>query len=94
VVVIRCGWCGNPTANPERCTSCGHEDPPRPWVQRGEEPPTVRTDATGRPVLEAKAIRRRLAEARAVLPNATQAQLAEHLDISVRTLGRWQKVAD
>lgn len=55
----------------------------------------VRTDAVGRPVLDAKAIQRRLREAREALgPDATKAQIAEHLDVSVRTVGRWQKVSD
>lgn len=92
--MMTCGWCGHPTAG-EPCGTCGHADPARPWLQRGQEPPTVRTDAVGRPVLDAKAIRRRLAEARTALgAGATAAAIAEHLDISVRTLGRWQKVAD
>lgn len=93
--LFRCGWCGNPTANPDRCTSCGHVDPARPWVHRGQEPPVIKTDAAGRPGLDVGAIRRRLREARHALgPDATQAQLADHLSISARTLGRWQKVAD
>lgn len=91
--MIVCGWCGHPTKG-DPCASCGHEDPARPWRQRGQEPPVAKTDAVGRPVVDARTIRRRLAEARSALPGATGAQLAEHLDISVRTLGRWQKVAD
>lgn len=88
-----CGWCGHPTRT-DPCGACGHEDPDRPWRQRGQEPPVVRTDATGRPGLDARAIRKRLSDARtAIGPDATAAEIAEHLDVSVRTLGRWQKVA-
>lgn len=93
--MIRCGWCDHPTPAGEDCHACGHEDPARPWVQRGKEPPTVRTDAVGRPTLDTQAIRRRLRDARAALgPEATREALAEQLGVSVRTLGRWQKVAD
>ena len=91
---VLCGWCGSPTRS-DPCGHCGHADPGRPWIHRGQDAPTVRTDAVGRPVLDAAAIRKRLAEARQSLgPNATAAELAEHLDISVRTFGRWQKLAD
>lgn len=93
--LIRCGWCDHPTPPDEDCHACGHEDPARPWIQRGRQAPTVRTDAVGRPVLDAGAIRRRLRDARAALgPEATREALAEQLGVSVRTLGRWQKVAD
>jgi hypothetical protein len=86
--VIICGWCGHATATLDRCTSCGHEDPPRPWVQRGQEAPTVdgRTDPVE--------VRKRLAEARAAIgAPVTTARLAEYLDVDQRTVRRWQKVA-
>lgn len=93
--LIRCGWCGAVTKPAEPCHACGHGEPEKPWVQRDQAVPSVRTDAVGRPVLEPAAIRRLLREARSALgPSATQAQLAEHLQVSTRTLGRWQKVAD
>ena len=38
--MIACGWCGEPTTSLERCSHCRHEDPAKPWVQRGLEPPT------------------------------------------------------
>lgn len=92
--MIRCGWCGNPTANRDRCTSCGHVDPERPWHQRGEPVPSVHVDAAGRPALDRKAIRRRLEEARHALgADATVEQIAEFLNVSVRTVGRWRKLA-
>lgn len=93
-MAIVCGWCGSQTRM-DPCGHCGHADPARPWIHRAQEPPIIRTDAVGRPVADAKTVRKRLAEARAALgPSATAAQLAEHLDVSVRTLGRWQKLAD
>lgn len=101
--MIVCGWCGHPAGEWEttslmpvggECRACGHEDPARPWVQRGKHPPELRTDAVGRPSLDPVAIRKRLHDARTVLPGATQEAIAEHLGISLRTLGRWQKLAD
>ena len=89
-----CGWCEQPTANLVRCSSCGHPDPGRPWEQRGEATPTVRADVVGRPVLDPAAIRRRLSEARRVLGDTvTIERLAEHLEVSEKTVRRWQKVA-
>lgn len=86
--MIRCGWCGHATANPDRCTTCGHEDPARPWIQRGSAVPVIegRTDSED--------IRKRLATARAELTalgeRATAERLAELLDVSPRTVRRWQ----
>lgn len=88
--MIVCGWCGQPAT--EACPNC-RRDPRVPWVQRGEEPPVIPIYA-GRPTLDAAEIRIRLQQARANLgPGASAADVAEHLDISVRTLGRWQKVS-
>lgn len=92
--MILCGWCEHPTANPDRCISCGHPDPGRPWEQRGDAPPVVRTDATGRPALDPSVIRHRLADARhEVGQYATHAELAEFLNVSEKTVRRWLKVA-
>lgn len=92
--MISCGWCGKPTANSDRCTSCGHPDPERPWLQRGLPVPEIRTDAAGRPALDPKAIRARLDDARRALgPGATAERMAEYLDVSPRTVRRWQQMA-
>ncbi|HEY6014711.1 MAG TPA: helix-turn-helix transcriptional regulator, partial [Candidatus Limnocylindrales bacterium] len=93
--LIRCGWCGAVTKPAEPCHACGHVEPEKPWVQRDQEVPEIRTDAAGRPALDARDVRKRLREARASLgPSATKAQIAEHLDVSVRTLGRWEQLAE
>ena len=86
--MIVCGWCG--AATPEdRCPACGHEDPARPWIQRGDIPPEViRTG--GRPPLVERDIRRRYAEAKRS-GAVTVEQLAEQLDVSPRTLRDWRK---
>lgn len=89
--MIRCGWCHGPTANVDRCSSCGHVDPERPWLQRGEAVPHIGSDAVGRPSLDPSAIARRLADARHALgDNATVQQLAEHLDVDPKTVRRWR----
>jgi hypothetical protein len=85
--VIACGWCGHATANLDRCTSCGHEDPARPHRQRGSEPPVVdgRIDPTD--------VRKRLAEATRTLGgNPTIEALAEQLGVSPRTVRRWREM--
>ena len=82
--MIVCGWCGQPAT--DTCV-CGR-DPRVPWVQRGLTPKVIEAKP-GRPEIDANDIHHRLAQARAALPGATNAQLAEHLDISIRTLGRW-----
>ena len=77
--MIVCGWCGKPTT-PERCSACGHIDPARPYVQRGEPVPT--TDPN----------QHRLTEAEAALgPRATVDALAEYLSVDPRTVRRWRK---
>lgn len=93
--MIVCGWCGKPTANADRCSTCGHADPARPWVQRGQDAPVVANHDPGRPTLDAHDVARRLAAARASLEGrpATVDALAEALDVSPRTVRRWQKVA-
>ena len=105
--MIICGWCGQATQSDAywettammpvgECRSCGHEDPARPWVQRNQKPPeaTEGNSQGGRPTLDASQIGQRLRIARKELgPDATNAQLAEHLGISDRTLSRWQKLA-
>lgn len=93
--MILCGWCLKPTADVARCGQCGHPGPRIPWDQRATEVPIIRAEAAGRPALDVKGIRQKLREARTNLgPEATQAALADHLGISARTLGRWQKLAD
>lgn len=83
--MIRCGWCGKPTANRDRCTSCGHIDPERPFIQRGDPVPTYNASDVNR---------KRLADAQAELgPDATIERLAEHLDVSPRTVRRWREMS-
>lgn len=92
--MIVCGWCNTATA-PDLCSYCGR-DPALPWTQRGTEPPeaTEGHESGGRPALDASQVRQRIRIARKELPDdATQAQLAEALGISERTLARWQKLA-
>lgn len=91
--MITCGWCGKATANVDRCTSCGHADPKRPWVQRGSPAPAV-SHEPGRPAIDPADVARRLALARAELgPHATVDAIAEHLQVSPRTVRRWQQVS-
>jgi len=84
--MIECGWCGQP-ARPDRCGNC-HRDPALPWVQRGQEPPAPDT---------ADAVRRRLAAAGSDIEaqgnRVTAERLAEQLDVSPRTVRRWQQMA-
>lgn len=90
--MIACGWCGVPT--PEgACASCGR-DAALPWTQRGAEPPVIEVDGAGRPALDPVVVRRRLAEARIALgDDATVQRIAEFLDVSDRTIRRWQQVS-
>lgn len=89
--MIVCGWCGQPAS--ESCANCGR-DPVLPWFQRGLPAPVI-DEAAGRPVLDASAIRHRLAQARdAVGAAATVEQLAEWLAVSPRTVRRWRKRID
>lgn len=81
-----CGWCGNGTRSATRCDRCGHADPARPFVQRGEEQP------------DESALRRRrlrLAEAaiRAEGVEPTAERIAERLDLSPRTVRRWREMS-
>ncbi len=91
--MIVCGWCGNAT-EPGRCSSCGR-NAALPYEQRGQNPPTAsQSHAAGRPRLDASQIRQTLRIALKELgANATNAQLAEHLDIGDTTLRNWRKVA-
>jgi ribosome-binding protein aMBF1 (putative translation factor) len=90
-----CGWCARLTSSADRCSACGHEDPARPWRQRGMEPPTWQAQDAGRPTLDVGDVRRRLADGRRQLGDrpATVEALAEALDVSPRTVRRWQKMA-
>ena len=88
--MILCGWCGKATPDGPKCAACGHIDPPRPWVQRGEAAPVVAAHE-GRPPLTDVEARRRLA---VLGPNATDEALAEHFEVDPRTVRRWrQKVS-
>lgn len=92
--MIRCGWCGQRTSNLVVCESCGR-DPEKPYRQRGVWPPQIETPERGRPHLDHRAARRRVADAehdiaasgRAVTTEA----IAEHLGVSVKTVRRWRE---
>ena len=91
-MVITCGWCGKPTTA-ARCVACDHEDPARPWAQRGMPAPVVEREP-GRPRTDPAEVAHRMAEARTALgPHATVDAIAEALDVSPRTVRRWQKVS-
>lgn len=94
--MIVCGWCGHPTAPDARCANCRHEDPAKPWLQRGETAPLVE-DTAGRPPLDRAEIGQRLAVARQSLTDAgrraTVEALAELLDVSPRTVRRWREMS-
>ena len=87
--MIACGWCGHPTADEDRCESCRHPNPRLPWDQRGEAVPVIRE---GRPALDRGEVRRRLAEARAAGATTVE-QIAEHLEVSPRTVRRWRELS-
>lgn len=91
--MIRCGWCGHPTA-PDHCGHC-QRDPAVPWVQRGVIPPTVEEHDAGRPALDEDAIRSRYGAARAALIAEGRAPtlegIAERLDRSPRTVRQWRQ---
>jgi hypothetical protein len=82
-VTIRCGWCGGATRAATICERCGHEDPSLPYVQRGATAPRWE--------------RYRLAAARLQLEAERKAvtieSLAEVLEVSPRTVRRWQEMA-
>lgn len=94
--MILCGWCGKPTAPDVRCPWCRHREPALPWVQRGEDPPVVTAEG-GRPATDPASVGRRLLEASARIRadgmTPTAEALAEALDVSPRTVRRWQQVA-
>jgi hypothetical protein len=90
--MIECGWCGAAT-KPGACSTCGR-DPALPWQQRAQDPPGFTARDAGRPNLDASQVRQRIRIARKEHPDATNAELAEYLGISARTLGRWQMLAD
>lgn len=81
--MIVCGWCHKET-EPGLCAVCGR-DAALPWVQRGMEPPSVIPGARNRKRLDDAA-----AELRADGFQATAERLADRLDVSVRTVRRWQ----
>jgi len=82
--MIRCGWCGRPTPDDDRCRSCGHADPRLPWDQRRAPVPAVSAVDDHR---------RRLAEAERELgTDATIERIAEHLEVSPRTVRRWREM--
>ncbi len=85
--MIVCGWCARP-ASGDRCAACGHADPARPWLQRGQQPPEA-PPAAGRPSLSDAEIRRRLDAARAA-GAATVEQAAEAIGVDPRTVRRWR----
>jgi len=84
--MIVCGWCGGSTPA-GRCVSCGR-DAALPWLQRAAAPPAVDAAAT---------YRKRLSDARRDLEarglDATIERIAEALDVSPRTVRRWQQLA-
>jgi hypothetical protein len=80
--VIVCGWCGQPS-EPDRCGNC-HRDPALPWVQRGVDPPEAQ-DPNSRRVAKA------VSELEADGYRATSERVAERLDVSPRTVRRWQQ---
>ncbi len=63
-------------------------------MQRAEMPPEATEPRAGRPALDASQIKQRIRLALKELgADATNAQLAEHLDIGDTTLRKWRKVA-
>lgn len=89
--MIVCGWC-NAATEPGHCSDCGR-DPALPWVQRATVPPVATADDRegGRPKLDPGQARQKARLARKDLGSgATNAQVAEHLGISERTLQRWE----
>lgn len=84
--MIVCGWCGRPTRDEPRCDRCGHVDPRIPYIQRGLPVPT-----------ETEVRKRRLHEAEASLraqgEEPTAERIAERLDVSPRTVRRWQQMS-
>jgi hypothetical protein len=81
--VIVCGWCSADTV-PDRCSVCGR-DPALPWVQRGQEAPTV--DVAER---RFRAVRQVEQALRLEGQAPTIERLAERMGVSPRTVRRWQ----
>ena len=80
--MIVCGWCNQPS-EPDRCGNC-RRDPALPWAQRGQQAPeapdpNLRRIAEAADELEASGYR------------ATAERIAERLDVSPRTVRRWQQ---
>lgn len=94
--MILCGWCGRGTPDGPACVICRHDDPARPYRQRGTEPPRVDVHE-GRPTLVPSDVVRRLAVARAELQRqgrtVTIETMAELLEVSPRTVRRWREMA-
>lgn len=78
-----CGWCAAQIPPGPECPACGHEDPARPWAQRGQEPPEVAV-APGRHPLDGSELRRRLSS------GGGDAQIAERFEVDERTVRRWR----
>jgi len=80
--MIRCGWCGR-AADVVVCSHC-RRDPGEAWRQRGQEPPDIDVN------------RDRLARATAEITaegrSPTIEAIAEHLDVSPRTVRRWREM--
>lgn len=83
--LILCGWCAHPTRDRDACDHCRHRDPRKPYEQRGVPVPDATEDR-----------KRRLREAEATVRASgrepTADRLAEILDVSPRTVRRWQQV--
>ena len=83
--MIACGWCSQPTER-DRCSHCGR-DPVLPYLQRGIEPPVIDPNAEYR-----KRLSEASSELRARGQHPTAERIAEVLDVSPRTVRRWQQM--
>lgn len=81
---IVCGWCGSATMR-DPCEHCEHVDPARPWIQRGQQPPSES-------VLRRQRLARAEAELRGTGIEPTVERIAERLDVSPRTVRRWREM--
>lgn len=84
--MIVCGWCHAET-QPARCSLCGR-DPALPWVQRGQEPPTV-TAADRNRIRMVRTSADLVAEGL----EPTIERLADRLGVDPRTVRRWRGVS-
>lgn len=84
--MILCGWCGQPTEPEGVCTSCGRS-PRIPYEQRGQQPTQAADPVRERLLGAYRAIRERG-------DTVTVARIAEELDVSDRTVRRWQQMSD